>query len=194
MTASTSTEVKRTHAIEFVDLRPHLNNVALTTQQTLQDGQLNVWGNSLPADTVPAGQLTIGGVAFAGIPTAGSGPDNVRCAGQYVALPEVAADWLHLLATAERRCEELAHIHYCSGAVDPEWIRVSDFLPARAHFGELLAARSVAMHYPHHRQPNLAGQLWAVRTPVTRREPLSGLRLPDNPAVHVFALSVESVR
>ncbi|WP_246062431.1 hypothetical protein [Haloactinospora alba] len=157
-------------------------------------GALNVWGNSLPSETMPHEQITVDGVPFSVSPATGEAPDNIRCAGQYLELPETAADWLHLLATSERRCEETVHIHYSSGAADRERLRVSDFLPARSHFGELLAARSPAMHYPHHRQDNLSGQIWAVRVPVTRRETLRGFRLPDNPAIHIFALSTEEVR
>ncbi|MFD8478587.1 hypothetical protein [Kitasatospora sp. NPDC059673] len=136
----------------------------------------------------------MGGVPFSTPRRSPAGADNVRCEGQLLPLPEVTADWLHLLATAERRCEEIAHVHYAGGAVDPEWIRVSDFWPARPRFGEQLAARSGAMHYPHHRQGNLGGQLWALRVPVTRRAPLRALRLPANPALHLFALTVETVR
>jgi hypothetical protein len=191
---SASIEFRRTHSLVMVDITPHLNNVAFTTRHTLHRGRLNVWGNSLPADAVAGDRRTVGGVVFAGIRATGHEPDNIRCAGQYLDLPERPADWLHLVATSERRCEEIVHLHYASGAVDPEWLRVSDFWPAQAHFGELLAARATPMHYPHHRQDNLGGQLWAVRVPVRRDEPLRGLRLPGNPAVHVFALSVERVR
>ncbi|MFJ1895330.1 MULTISPECIES: hypothetical protein [unclassified Streptomyces] len=177
-----------------VDLAPHLNNVALTARQNLSDGRLNVWGNSLQLETIPSGRLSVDGVPFEGISRVSSEPDNIRCEAQYLQLPEGKAEWLHLLATAERRCEETVHIHYSSGAVDPEWIRVSDFWPAQAHFGESLAAASPSMHYPHHHQDNLSGQLWAVRIPVTRREPVRALRLPDNPALHIFALTIETVR
>lgn len=194
MTETSPVQAIHTHSTVVVDLQSHLNNIALTTQKTLQKGRLNVWGNSLPAEVLPTGGLQVGRVRFAGVRATGSTPDNVRCAGQYVELPEMEADWLHLLATSERRCEETVGVHYASGAVAAEWMRVSDFLPARAYFGELLAARSEAVHYPHHRQENLRGQLWAVRVPVTRWEAVRGLRLPDNPALHVFALSVEGVR
>jgi hypothetical protein len=185
--------VTRSHVVIPINIARHANNIAMTCPRTRDRGGLNIWGNSLPAGTLPAGGVTVGGIPFTPLAADGVNADNVRCAAQYVMLPEVPVEWIHLIATSERRCEESVHLHYRSGAVDPEWLRVSDFWPARAHFGELLAARA-AMHYPHHRQDNLSGQIWALRVPVPRREPLAGLRLPDNPAVHVFAISVESVR
>jgi hypothetical protein len=189
----TPIEFSRTHAVLTVDITPHLTNIAFTTRRTRHRGRLNVWGNSLPADTV-SDRLAVDGVVFAGIRATGREPDNIRCAGQYLDLPERIVDWLHLLATSERRCEEIVHLHYASGEVDPEWLRVSDFWPSQAHFGERLAVRTTAMHYPRHRQDNLGGQLWAIRIPVRRHQPVRGLRLPDNPALHVFALSMEEVR
>lgn len=186
----------RHHLVTPVDLAPFADNVAMTTLQTLDAGALNIWGNSLPVGTLPADGVTVDGVGFRPLPADGTRPDNVRCAGQWVPLAGVdgadGVDWLHLLASSERRCEEVLHLHYASGAVDPEWLRVSDLWPAHPHFGERLAARAV-MHYPHHRQDDVQGQVWALRVPVVRREPLAAIRLPDNPAVHVFALSVESV-
>jgi hypothetical protein len=180
-------------SVVTVDISEFANNTALTTEQTLQYGALNVWGNSLPWDTL-RNASTEADIPFEVLPADGQRPDNMRCAGQYVPLPELRADWLHLLATSERRCEEEVHVHYSDGAVDAEWFRVSDFWPAAAHFGERLAARSTRMHYPNHRQFDLVGQIWGVRVPTPRREPLAGVRLPDNPALHVFALSVESIR
>ncbi|WP_017582719.1 hypothetical protein [Nocardiopsis valliformis] len=194
MTEFSAAQVVHTHATFAVDLSTHRNNIALTTPETLRNGMLNVWGNSLPAETLRTDCLRVGRVRFAGVRANGTEPDNVRCAGQYVDLPEIEADWIHLLATSERRCEEEVGVHYASGAATTEWVRVSDFLPARARFGELAAARSSALHYPHHRQEDLSGQVWAVRVPVTRWEAVRGLRLPDNPALHVFAISVEGVR
>ncbi|MFF8725812.1 hypothetical protein ACF073_04895 [Streptomyces sp. NPDC015171] len=189
-----SVSASRTHVLTVVDLDPYLDNVALTSRRNLRNGRMNVWGNSLPTETVPTGLWTVGGIPFSAKADRDSGPDNIRCDGQFLPLPAAPAEWLHLLAASERRCEETVHLHYASGAVDPEWIRVSDFWPAQARFGETLAARSPALHYPHHRQQDLAGQLWAVRVPVTRREPLRALRLPVNPALHIFALTVETVR
>ena len=183
----------RTHVVTPVDLAPFADNIAMTTLQTLDAGALNVWGNSLPAGTLPAAGMAVAEIRFRPLPADGRHPDNVRCAGQYLRVPATGADWLHLLAASERRCEETVHLHYSSGAVEPEWLRVSDLWPAHPHFGERLAARAV-MHYPHHRQDDVQGQIWAMRVPVVRREPLVAIRLPDNPAVHVFALSVEEVR
>lgn len=177
----------------LVDLAPVFDNDAISTAANPGDGRFNVWGNSLPAESLPASRslVYVHGVPFRFPPKEDGELNNVVCRGQLLRLPPVSADWLHLLAAAERRAEDTVHLHYGDGAVDPEWLRVSDFWPAPARFGELLAFRCPVMHYPHHVQAGVEGQLWLTRVPVPRRSPLAALRLPANVAVHVFALTVE---
>lgn len=176
---------------EPVDLSGHRNNVGISAATETKSGAFNVWGNSFAAEYLPGGETVhVAGVPFR-FPPVGEGPDNVRCAGQFVAVPEGRYDWIHLLAAAERRCEDVAELHYADGAVDPEPLRVSDFWAAPAWFGEVKAFETPVMHYPHHVQRGVAAVMWAQRVPVTRRADLAGLRLPRNVAVHVFAMTLQ---
>jgi hypothetical protein len=184
----------REHAHLPVDLSALRDNIALTTPPTISAGALNVWGNSLPAVEVPGSPTSAAGVPFVISPGDGRHPDNVRAAGQLIDLPGVPAEWLHVLVTAERALEDHVHVHYQDGTVDQEWLRVSDFWPAEPRFGEELVVRTTRMHYPRHVDPRLGGQLWATRIPVVRRVAPVALRLPHDPALHLFALTVESIR
>jgi hypothetical protein len=174
-----------------VSLAPHLDNVGATPARDTGSGAFNVWGNSFPAESLPApGRVDVGGVPF-DFPAVGTGePDNVRCEGQYVAVPPGAYDWIYLLAAAERRAEDELALHFADGSVDFEALRISDFWAAPPAFGERTAFESAVMHYPHHVQPGVPALLWQQRAPVTRRAVLTGLRLPRNLAVHVFALTL----
>jgi hypothetical protein len=176
-----------------VDLSGHLNNRATSAADDTAAGRFNVWGNSLPAEHLPASgtRRDVDGVPFVR-PAPGPGGDNVRCAGQYLPVPVGRYDWLHLMVASERRTEAALALHFAEGAVDFEVLRVSDFWAgAPAAFGERLVAVTPVMHYPSHVQPQLPGQLWAQRVPVTRREPMVGVRLPRHVAIHVFALTVQ---
>jgi hypothetical protein len=178
---------------QVVGLGPVFDNDAISSSDDLGDGGLNVWGNTLPAESLPKGGslVEVGGVPFRFPPTDDGCSNNVVCSGQLLHLSRLRFDWLHVLAAAERRTEDFVHLHFADGAVDPEWIRVSDFWPAPARFGELLAFRCAAMHYPRHVQLGLEGCIWATRVPVVRRSPLASVRLPPNAAIHVFALTAE---
>ncbi|MGH3769717.1 MAG: hypothetical protein ACRDTX_32000, partial [Pseudonocardiaceae bacterium] len=97
----------------------------------------------------------------------------------------------HVLAAAERRCEDTVELNFGDGSVDAEVLRVSDFWAAPAWFGEVKAFESLVMHYPHHVQRGVSAVMWAQRVPVTRRAGLSGVRLPRNVAMHVFAVTLQ---
>lgn len=175
-----------------IELSGHFNNVAITAASSTGGGAFNVWGNSFAAEHLPAGEslVVVGDVPFR-FPPVGKGPDNIRCNEQYVSLPAGRCDWLHVLAAAERRCEDVVEMTYEDGAVDAEPLRVSDFWAAPAWFGEIKAFECPVMHYPHHVQPGVSAIMWAQRVPVTRRGVLVGVRLPRNIAIHVFALTAE---
>ena len=176
-----------------IDLSAVFDNDAISSRANPGDGAFNVWGNTLPAESLPAGGslITVDAVPFRFPRTEDGQCNNVVCRGQLLRLPGAQADWLYLLAASERRAEDTVYVHYADGAVDPEWIRVSDFWPASPHFGEVLAFRCDVMHYPHHVQRGLRGQIWLVRVPIVRRTALAALRLPRNVAIHIFALSLQ---
>jgi hypothetical protein len=175
-----------------VDISGHRNNTAISSATATGTGQFNVWGNSFAAEYLPPGGslVHVGGVPFR-FPPVGAGPDNVRCAGQFMAVPEGRYDWVHVLAAAERRCEDTLDLNFGDGRLDAEPLRVSDFWAAPAWFGELQAFESPVMHYPHHVQRGVSAVMWAQRVPVTRRADLAGIRLPRNVAIHIFALTLQ---
>ncbi|WP_430791107.1 hypothetical protein [Actinoplanes sp. G11-F43] len=130
------------------------------------------------------------GVPFA-FPPVCDGPDNIRAAGQFIDVAPGRYDWIHVLAAAERRCEDTVELSFADGSVDAEPLRISDFWAAPAWFGEVKAFESLVMHYPHHVQRGVPALMWAQRVPVTRRADLTGFLMPRNVALHVFAVTVQ---
>jgi len=181
-----------TRLCDPVDLSGYRNNTAISAATETRAGEFNVWGNSFAAEYLPAGEslVQVAGVPFR-FPPVCAGPDNVRCAGQFLRVPAGRYDWIHVLAAAERRCEDTVELNFDDGSVDAEPLRVSDFWAAPAWFGELKAFESLVMHYPHHVQRGVSAVMWAQRVPVTRRAGLAGVRLPRNIALHVFAVTLQ---
>lgn len=182
----------RTRLCDPVDISGHRNNTAVSAATETGAGAFNVWGNSFAAEYLPAGGglVHVDGVPFA-FPPVCTGPDNVRCAGQFIRVPEGGYDWIHVLAASERRCEDTVELSFADGSVDAEPLRVSDFWAGPAWFGEVTAFESLVMHYPHHVQRGIPAVIWAQRVPVTRRAALAGILLPCNVAVHVFAVTLQ---
>ena len=182
----------RTQLCDPIDISSHRNNTAITAASQTGKGAFNVWGNSYAAEYLPAGKslVHVDGVPYE-FPPVCSGPDNVRCAGQFVEVPAGRYDWIHALAASERRCEETVELNFADGTVDAEPLRISDFWAAPAWFGEVKAFESPVMHYPSHVQRDVPAVIWSQRVPVTRCAELIGILLPRNVAVHVFALTLQ---
>ncbi|MFJ6798050.1 hypothetical protein [Streptomyces sp. NPDC091268] len=176
-----------------VNLTAHFNNRGIQPPDTPGDYGFNIWRNTFPAEELPEpGTLVeLSGTAFAFPAPEAAGGDNIRCRGQLVALPAGRWDWIGLLGAAERRTEDEVELHYEDGTVRRAWLRMSDFWPqTAAYFGEPLAFRPGAMRYPRHTHRHHAPAIHRQRIPVTVPAPLAAVRLPDNPAMHVFAMTV----
>ncbi|MEV5747556.1 hypothetical protein AB0L00_07025 [Actinoallomurus sp. NPDC052308] len=188
----TSLRQETTGSMTQVDLSSFFDNTGLTGRDDLSGGAFNIWRNTFPAEELPGEPPTVlGGVPFRFPDRGPSGADNVRCAGQLVPVPPGRYDWVYLVAAAERRTEDFVLLHYADGAIDPEWLRVSDFWPETdPRFGERHGLRCRTLHYPRHVQERMGPAIWRERVPVPRETPLTAIRLPDNPAVHVFAMTL----
>ncbi|MCD9196197.1 hypothetical protein [Streptomyces albireticuli] len=182
---------RQTEAVP-VNLAEHADNTGITRADTLSAGAFNIWGNTFPADELPAGgPVVVDGVPFLFPEAAPGRPDNIRCAGQLIEVPTGRYDWIQLLTAAERRTEDQVLLHYADGSVDPEWLRVPDFWPETgSRVGGSPAFTCTRMHYPRHVERKMGPVIWRHRVPVPRESDLGALRLPDNPAVHVFAMTL----
>lgn len=176
-----------------VDLTAYWNNRSITAEHETGAGGVNIWRNSFPAEHLPppGAHVSVDEVPFL-FPRQTSAGDNLRCEGQFIKVSTGSYDWIQLLASAERRVEDTVALHFSDGQIDFEAIRVSDFWAAPAWFGETVAYRTSQMHYPHHVQQGVPATLWSQRVPVTRRSSLTGVRLPRNIALHVFALTLQT--
>ena len=176
-----------------VNLAQALRQPGITTADNLSAGEFNIWYNSFPADELPApgSEVVLGGIRFKFPMPNSLHKDNFRCARQLVSLPRGRYDWIYLLAASERRSEDPAYLHYADGSVDPEWLRVSDFwAETPAQFGETESLQCTKLHYPRHIQHRMGPVIWRTRISVPRESELVGLRLPDNSAIHIFAISL----
>ncbi|MFF1656812.1 hypothetical protein [Streptomyces sp. NPDC058255] len=179
---------------EILGLTEHFDTTGITSPDALADGGFNVWSNTFPADELPApgSVVDVHGLPFAFPAKDPAGRDNLRCAGQLIDVPVGRYDWIHLLAAAERRTEDEALLHFTDGAVDPEWLRVSDFWPQTpSRFGESPAFTCGSLHYPRHIQRDMPPVIWRQRVAVPRESALRAVRLPDNPALHIFAMTLQ---
>jgi hypothetical protein len=185
------TTVPATRNATEVDLSSYFDNRGITRRDDLSGGAFNIWSNTFPAGELPSGPVIISGGLRFRFPDSGPAGDNLRCTGQLLEVPPGRYEWIYLLAAAERRTEDSVLLHFSDGSVDPEWLRVSDFWPETpGRFGEQESLRCRSLHYPRHVQAPMGPAIWRERVPVPRESVLTAVRFPDNPAIHVFALTL----
>lgn len=176
-----------------VDLGGHANCAGIEPGRRPGTAGFNIWHNAFPAEELPAGGsvVTVGGVPFIFPMADGRRADNIRCRGQLIVLPPARIDWIYLLGAAERRTEDTLTVCYADGQRRRQWLRISDFWPETGQrFGELLAYRTQVLLYPHHAQAQMAPSIWRQRVPVAVPHDAVALELPDNPAMHIFSLTL----
>jgi hypothetical protein len=174
---------------EILALEPFWNSQAATTPENLADGRLNVWRNSLPAQQAPL-EIVVDDVPLRTARLDGHGPDNLVCAGQLIEVPERRWDWLYVIGCGERRVRDVITWHFTNGSVDRDQFTLSDLWEGRSDYGEELALRTDVIHYPDPVQERIGITLWCQRVPITSRQPLCAMSLPDNPGVHFFAMTL----
>lgn len=169
--------------------------MGIAAGHTSAGAAFNIWGNAFPADDLPppGTPVRLGGSWFWMPPADRDRPDHLRCRGQRIALDGQPIDWIYLLAAAERRTEDPVRLSYADGGVRPQWLRVSDFWPETApRFGESLAVRCRRLIYPRHSQAGMAPAIWTQRIGVAVPDGVVAMTVPDNPAVHLFAVTLMS--
>jgi len=193
MEAHVIASIRSARRCRLVDLSEYFDNDGISSAERPHDGAFNIWSNTLPSEELPESGtiVNVDGIPFRFPDKADGACNNLRCGRQLVPVPPGRYDWIYLLGAAERRSEDWLYLHYADGSVDPEWLRVSDFWPETpAYFGEPAAFRCTALHYQRHVQHRMRPTIWRQRVPVPRECELATIRLPDNPAIHLFAMTL----
>jgi hypothetical protein len=176
-----------------VDLTDYFNNDGVSWACRTDDGSFNIWGNTFPAEELPpsGSVVDVGGVSFRWPDLSDAKPNNVRCLGQVIPLPEVTCTGIYLLGASERRTEDPVRLFLAGGAVVESWLALSDFWPETpARFGEVAAVRCSRMHYPRHVQHGMGPTIWRQWIRAPEPVPAVAFGVPDNPAMHIFAVTV----
>lgn len=173
-----------------------LNNRGVTDESDKGDGGINIWGNSFSKNNLPEFGLKAshGKIPFTFQKSAKTGFDNVVCRAQQIKFGPTKISSLHFLAISERSNVAKICITHAGSILEILSVGVSDFWPdAPPNFGNELFLRGKCLHYPKHIQDNMHPSIWYAASNLQNTGiEADGLLLPDNPAIHIFAITLES--
>jgi PKD repeat protein/glucose/arabinose dehydrogenase len=176
------------------DLTPHLDNDGISQHANPGDGNFDNGGWVYAAETLPAairdagGPIEIDGVDYEFPSTADGELNNVTARGQTIQLPSGRYDELRLLGSAANGSFQApATITYTDGSTLTAPLGFSDWAVA-PRYGE-----QVALPMPHRHDQNgdtgPAVSIFAQALAVDPDKDLATITLPDEPDMHVFAIS-----
>lgn len=184
----------------LVDLSPYWNNDGISWEMNRTDGDLDGAGMTFPAEALPAAMKTteLCGVTMLFPDTTDGALNNVSMAGQQIGVPRGQYCLIHVLGVSEGGSfREDVVLEYKDGSTDGETLGLTDCRPhwGKLKFDEQAAIRFDEMHFPpgdphRNRAPGICG-MWLQTLKVDARKELFAVQLPDNPAMHVFAMTLQ---
>ncbi len=180
---------------ETVDLTPYMNSALATYDTNRKQGQLNAWGNSLPAEELPFGtELTVDSVPFR-IPDklAEGDHDNVEPLEQEIELKVVRCiRGIALLCCGEMGDQYLTIQVSSPGREPSEFVALAkgfSVLPRDPH--EEDGFHCSHLHYPGDYDLDLlTGTVWCFQHRWEEPVTVSRLKLGLNPLFHLMAISL----
>ena len=197
----------------IIDLASHCNNVGIASCCDSGAYGLDGMGTIFCAERLPASGTTIAcnGTQFVFPAKSDGTPDNIACEGQDIPLPVGCYRALHILGMCDwRTFEEPLQLRASDGTCTETILGLSD----ASHYQGLQYGERKALTCPLVTPDSLIPHvfLFGISPPGTGYEmtethieagiwhqvisleisrPLAGIVLPDNPSMHLFALTVE---
>jgi len=180
-----------------VDLASLINNDGITSEADRKDADFDQWKQSFPAEDLPeAGNFEPkdAKVLFL-FPAKDPGKkNNVACSGQRVPLEGKAKQLLFLAAATDGNQEAKVTIEYADGQAQAD-LKVTDWC-GQAAFGEKAGVvcrgriATDAGGKGEMAKENKECRIWVVPVALAAERELKSITLPDNPKIHLFALTV----
>lgn len=191
-----------------IDLSRFFNNDGISYDANRLDGDFDGEGNTYPAEDLPDSNalVWVKGVLFLFPDKADGQCNNIYLERQLIELEPVTYSGIHVLGAADcgRHCGggfvEDVELHYDDGSSELVALRLTDWncLPG-LRFGAQEGIRCSELHTPagdsvlsdhlYETRP----VIWLEQLKVDPGKRLCAIQLPDNPCMHIFAMSFSCV-
>ena len=179
------------------DLSELVNNDAISSEADRSDADLDEWKQSFPAEDLPeAGKFEPKDVKAPFLfPTKEAGKrNNIACSGQKIPLELKAKELLLLVTATNANQEAKLTIEYADGQAQAD-LKVTDWCQ-QAAFGEkagVVCPDRIAVGVGGDKtlgKEKKECRMWVISVPLAADRELKAITLPENPRIHIFALTV----
>ena len=184
-------------AITYSSVAAAFNNVGITDDADTKAGDFDGSGNSFSAQALaaagatPGGTVTHDGVALTWPDVPAGAPDNISAGGQTVQLH--GAGRIAVLGSSAGTGYGTATVTYTDGSTSQAQLGLPTWCCSDIHaYGAQTAVDSVGDNGPG--GPDHAGSDYDISyntLPTDQGKTVSAVTLPDNPALHIFAMTLD---
>lgn len=185
----------------MLDLTSHFNNDGISSDADRTDGDFTGLGNTYPEEDLPASNsfLECDGVIFR-FPDKRDGlKNNISLEGQRIAVPENRYDGLFFLgASSGYSVEDMVRFVFGNGKYEDAFLGLSSWrLCHNLKYGERVAVICSGYHFPsqhvYTRLIDVDYGIWMQYIPMDNNSHLTHIELPDNPDLHIFAITLRGL-
>lgn len=186
----------------ILDLTPYFNNDGISSDADRTDGDFTGSGHpynyTYPEEDLPASRslLECDGVVFR-FPDKRDGlNNNISLEGQRIPVPKDLYDSLYLLGASDGiSLEDVIRFIFVDGDQEEAFLGLSRWSACHSlQYGERVAVQCSGYHSPAQHvytdRVEVDYGIWMQRASICRAGPLMAVELPDNPGMHVFAMTL----
>ncbi len=183
---------------QVLDLTPYFNNDGISYESDRTDGDFTGMGNTYAAENLPPSTsiVTFYGVSFR-FPDKRDGlKNNVALEGQRIEVPQSMYKCLYLLGASDgNSLEDSIRFVFANGSQEKAFLGLSSWrLYHKLKYGERPAIKCTGYNFPsQHVYTNRIAVdygIWMQEVAITASKVLTSIEFPDNPGMHVFALTL----
>lgn len=183
---------------QVLDLTPYFNNDGISYKSDRTDGDFTGRGNTYAAEDLPPSNsnVTFYGVTFR-FPDKRAGlKNNVALEGQHIEVPQGIYKCLYLLGASDgNSLEDSIRFVFANGSQEEAFLGLSSWrLYHNLKYGERAAIKCTGYHFPSQHvctnRIDVDYGIWMQEVAITTCKVLTAIDFPDNPGMHVFALTL----
>ena len=182
----------------ILDLTPYFNNDGISYDADRTDGNFDGDGATYPAEDLPPSNSPVEceGVVFR-FPSKEDGQNNnIVLEGQWIVVPQDVFDGLYFLGVSlGGYLEDVVRFVFADGSKEEAFLGLSGWNKSHnLRYGERVGMLCSGYHFPSkHIYTDRVGVdygIWMQHIPIGAAHPLVAVELPDNPGMHIFAMTL----